>query len=225
MCFSAGASFVASGVTAVAGMTALGMARRPADRLLAAIPLCFAAQQFMEGVLWLSLAGPVDAAWRAPAMFGFLAVAKVAWPTWVPLAVRGVEGDPGRRRLLSALLVLGVVESALAGFALLAFPVAVEVAGGHLKYSIGAPPLFRVPADLLYYAVTLLPALVSSRGMIRGVGVVVLASLAVTELLYHSFVVSVWCFFAAVLSALVVLVVRGLAGGAPARSAGRAPAR
>lgn len=224
MCFSAGASFVASGVTAVAGVAALGLAKRPADRLIAAIPLCFAVQQVAEGVLWLALSGRVDASWRAPAMFGFLAVAKVAWPTWVPLAVRGVEVDSGRRRLLLALVGLGIVESAAAGFALAAFPVTVEVAAGHLEYSIGAPPEFRIPADILYYAVTLVPALVSSRPLIRGVGLVLLASLALAQLLYHESVVSVWCLIAAALSALVVLVVRALAGEARRRTARGAPA-
>ena len=74
MCFSAGASFAASAVTAVAGVAAFSVAKKPAFRLLAAIPIFFALHQLAEGVLWMTLGGDVDAAWQGPAMFTFLAL-------------------------------------------------------------------------------------------------------------------------------------------------------
>ncbi len=208
MCFSASASFAASGLTAVAGVAAFTGARRPAHRLLAGMPVFFALQQLAEGVLWLAAGGRVDPAWQAPAGFAFLLAARVLWPAWVPLMVRAVEDDPGRRRVLSVLLALGVLEGLLGGYALVAFPVTADILGHHVRYGIEAPDLFRVPVDALYYLVTVPPLLLSGDRTLRGIGVAMAAALVVSRLLYQEYAVSVWCFFAACLSVLVVLAVR-----------------
>lgn len=207
MCFSASASFAASGLTSIAGVAAVTGARQPAHRLLAGMPLFFALQQLAEGVLWLASTGRMAAAWQGPATFGFLIAARVLWPAWVPLMVRAVEEDPGRRRALSVLLVLGVLESVLSGFALAAFPVTADIAGHHVRYGIEAPVLFRVPVDVLYYVVTVPPLLLSGHRMLRVIGLVMVAALFLSKLLYHQYFVSVWCFFAALISVLVVMMV------------------
>lgn len=54
MCFSAEASFIASGGLAVIGGVSLVMAKKE-DKLLAVIPLLFSVQQAFEGVQWLYL--------------------------------------------------------------------------------------------------------------------------------------------------------------------------
>ena len=207
MCFSASASFAASGLTAVAGVAAFTGARRPAYRLLAGMPLFFALQQLAEGVLWLASSGRVDAAWQAPAMFTFLLAARVLWPAWVPLMVRAVEEDPGRRRALSVLLALGVLESVLGGYALVAFPVTADIVGHHVRYGIEDPVHFRVPVDVLYYLVTVPPLFLSSHRMMRVIGLLMVAALILSRLLYHEYLISTWCFFAALISVLVVMMV------------------
>jgi hypothetical protein len=215
MCFSASASFAASGLTAVAGVAAFTGARQPAYRLLAAMPLFFALQQLAEGVVWLAAGGRVDPAWQVPAAFAFLLAARVLWPAWVPLMVRAAEEDPGRRRVLSVLLALGVLEGLLGGYALAAYPVTVDTLGHHVRYGIAAPAAFRVPVDVLYYLVTLPPLFLSGHRALRGIGVAMLAALVVSRLFYREYAVSVWCFFAAFISVLVlVAVVR--AGARPA---------
>ena len=207
MCFSASASFAASGLTAVAGVAAFTGARRPAYRLLAGMPLFFALQQLAEGVLWLAAGGRVDPAWQAPAAFAFLLAARVLWPAWVPLMVRAVEEDPGRRRALSVLLALGVLESVLGGYALVAFPVTADIVGHHVRYGIEDPIHFRVPVDVLYYLVTVPPLFLSSHRMMRVIGLLMVAALILSRLLYHEYLISTWCFFAALISVLVVMMV------------------
>lgn len=207
MCFSASASFAASGLTAVAGVAAFTGARQPAYRLLAGMPLFFALQQLAEGVLWLAAGGRVDPSWQAPAAFAFLLAARALWPAWVPLMVRSVEEDPGRRRVLAVLLALGVLEGLLGGYALVAFPVTADVLGHHVRYGIEAPDLFRVPVDALYYLVTLPPLFLSGHRTLRVIGVAMLAALIVSRLLYQEYAVSVWCFFAACISVLVLAAV------------------
>ncbi|HEV8355517.1 MAG TPA: DUF6629 family protein [Gemmatimonadales bacterium] len=208
MCFSASASFAAAGVVTVAGVAALRGARKPAHLLLGAIPLFFALHQLAEGMLWLALSREGYAAWGQPAMFTFLIVAKVVWPVWVPLSIRALEEDPARRRALSALLALGVVLTAGLAYGLDAYPMRASIEGNHIRYRLDFPAPFRWTVDILYLLVTVLPPLVSSIRMMRWIGVILLASLVFSKIFFYSYVVSVWCFFAALISAMVVLVVR-----------------
>jgi hypothetical protein len=208
MCFSASASFIAAGVTGVAGGTALAGAKNNAHRLLAGIPIHFALHQFAEGVLWGTLTGGTDPRWQAPAMFFFLVIAQVVWPTWVPLAIRAVEEDPGRRRLMSVLLVLGIVESVALAYSLRTFAVTAEIAGSHIAYHIATPPVFRAIVDPLYAIVIVAPPLLSSLRLMRIIGVGVLVSLIVAKIAFYAAAASVWCFFAAFISVIIVMIVR-----------------
>ena len=54
MCFSAEVSFTAAGVLGALGAVCIGQASRLREKPLAAIPLLFAAQQALEGFIWLS---------------------------------------------------------------------------------------------------------------------------------------------------------------------------
>ncbi|TFG52051.1 MAG: hypothetical protein E4H38_00005 [Gemmatimonadales bacterium] len=208
MCFSATASFAASGVTGIAAIAAMAGAKTPAHRLLACIPISFALQQFAEGVLWRTLEGHTSLAWQAPAMFLFLILAKVVWPVVVPVAIRGMENEAGRRRLLTGLLGLGVVESAAFAYSLTAYPVTAAIAGGHIAYHIETPPLVRLVVDTLYVVTVTVPPFVSSTLLMRVLGVGVVVSLIVAKLAYYTAAASVWCFFAAFISVLIVVVVR-----------------
>ena len=218
MCFSATASFTASGVTALAGVLALSTAKNTPHRLLAGIPIYFALHQFAEGVLWRSLEGDGNLAWQAPAMFFFLVVAKVIWPAWVPLAVRSIEPEAGRRHLLSGLLVFGVIESAAEGWALTAHAVTAHIAGGHISYHIAIPPVLRAFVDTAYVLVVVVPPFLSSSRLMQIIGVGSLASLIVAKVTYPDAAASVWCFFAAFISALIVAIVRADALGRSPRT-------
>lgn len=208
MCFSATASFAATGVTSVAGVAALSGAKQSSHRLLAAIPLFFAVHQFAEGVLWLALSGGEHAAWQQPAMFTFLIIAKVVWPFWVPLAILAVELDSTRRKVLSALLVLGVAVALAHTYGLRAYPVSANIAGQHVQYRLDSPLPFRWVTDICYTLVTVLPPLVSSIRLTRSLGLLVLLSFIVLKIFYYEHFISAWCFFAGLISAMVVVVVR-----------------
>jgi len=224
VCFSANASFAASGVTAIAGATALGGSRTHAHRLVAAIPIFFALHQFAEAIVWLELEGKIDPTWQAPAMFFFLVVAKVIWPTWVPMATRAVE-EPGRRRtILTALLGLGVLESLAQVYALSTYDVSANIAGGHIAYHVETPPILRWVVDVGYVLVTAIPPLFSSHRMMRVLGVGVLASLIVAKVAFSDSAASVWCFFAAFMSLIIVAMVRSRAAKAGPAKTGTAQA-
>lgn len=212
MCFSATASFAAAGLTSIAGGAAMHGARRRSQMLLAAIPLWFAMHQFAEGLLWLGLTQPQHAAWQRPAMFTFLFFAEVVWPSWVPLAMLALEEDPARRKVLRALLALGIVLSVVRVYGLVAYPVSAAISGSHIQYRLDAPFALRRIGDVCYAIVTVVPPLVSSTRLVRWLGVLLVISLVLSKLLFYQTFISTWCFFAALISALVVLAVRSRRG-------------
>jgi hypothetical protein len=152
-------------------------------------------------------------------MFTFLFFAEVVWPSWVPLAMLTLEEDPARRKVLRALLALGIVLSVSRAYGLVAYPVSAGIAGSHIQYRLDAPFTLRKIADVCYAIVTVMPPLVSSIRVVRWIGVLLVASLIFSKLLFYQTFISTWCFFAALISALVVVVVRSRSRrGAPGQA-------
>lgn len=208
MCFSATASFTATGITALAGVTSIASARRSRYLVLSVAPLFFALQQAAEGVLWRIFDGDATAAWQMPATTLFLVVANVVWPIWVPLSFWIGEPDPSRRRWHRALVWLGVVVSIAYVVALISHPYTATVVGSHIAYHGGTPWRPVALVILAYPIAVVAPPLLSSRWTFRLIGVAVLVSLIVARAAYFSAAVSVWCFFAAMISGLVAVAIR-----------------
>ena len=204
MCFSANASFVAGASLVVLGMVTLQ--RAPAyTRAFAAIPLLFGVQQCLEGLVWLSLADPPRGDGAAPALLYSL-FSHVLWPMFLPFAVRRMEPVPWRRRAVMATQACGV---AVGLFFLAAFvdsPPTARLLGGHVAYDSVYPQVAVGMA--LYLFATCLPSLLSSHPVVRLFGVLSAASFGLVYLISLETLVSVWCFFAAMLSVVVALHVR-----------------
>ena len=83
MCFSASASFAASGGLAVLGGASLAIAKKE-NKLLALVPLMFAVQQGFEGIQWLYLQANTTSMIVG---YGFVFFAFLVWPIYVPTFV------------------------------------------------------------------------------------------------------------------------------------------
>ncbi len=208
MCFSASASFTAAGAVSVAGLAALRRASQAWQILVGAIPLLFGIHQLAEGVLWVALSDPRRVDWSGPAILVYLIVGKVTWAVWIPAAVLASETRPRRRKSLSLLLAMGAVLSVTLAYGLYAFPATASISESHVLYRQESPPLFRWTTGLAYVLVVTLPLLLSSMSLMRWVGLLLLISLIVSMIFYYSHVTSVWCFFAALISILLVAVVK-----------------
>jgi hypothetical protein len=208
MCFSPGASFGAGIALAVIGVASIKQAKKPSQRFFASIPLIFAVQQLVEGALWLALtdAGP---AWLAePATYGFLFFAQVVWPFWVPFSIYKLEerNNKTRRKFEKGLLVIGSVVSAYLLFCLLFYPVEGKALASHIAYQQAYPePISRYGGGL-YLIATILPPFFSGKKWMWTIGLAILIAYIVTLIFYENHIVSVWCYFAAVISILVWLV-------------------
>jgi hypothetical protein len=208
MCFSATGSFAISGLLTAVGATSLARNSSKPQRMFAAIPLIFAAQQAAEGTVWLTMSGGRGGVHQL-AVNIFLAVALIIWPTWLPVALRAVEQNPSRRRVLGALVWLGGAVAVYAAVFLARFHPVAQIAGHSIRYDYASSGdrgshLFYL---LVYTLPTVVPFFVSTLKMARPIGVLLVVSLVASVIVQRDALTSVWCFFAAILSGLILIAV------------------
>lgn len=198
MCFSAEASFAASGVLAA---TSVAIVRLPIDRdsrPLSLFPAVFATHQFIEGVLWLNQDGALPDAYKAVAVPAYVLLAYVLWPMLVPLAAYRAEPERRRQWIILICLAIGLGVGLRLALGLLQGPVDVSATCCSLVYHVEAPDWLLAP----YLVAVSIPFLVSSlRSLVLfGVGITISCAVAALTASAATFP-SVWCFFAAILSA------------------------
>jgi hypothetical protein len=201
MCFSAGGSFAASGVLTLAAAAALRVAPKR-ERMFASIPLIFAIQQAIEGFQWLA---PHPSVCSSVLGYGFLILAFFFWPAFVSLAAFRAERGPIRRRILLWFAGIGVLISCALLWILLSQPLDIVVHPFGIRYLIYSPLGWVGVA--MYLIATCGSLLVSSRRSFQLLGVLGAVSALLTELVFQNSFISVWCFFAALLSLYILVLV------------------
>ena len=201
MCFSATASFSAGVVLLGLGTLTLKSAKRPRELPFAAIPLLFAIQQLIEGVIWLTFSHEAPQI-NAVMTHVYSFFSHVLWPVYVPVAVLLIEPQGWRRRPLLVIITAAVALSGYLLYILLAYPVISRPTDQHIEYI--SPHFFAATTMTIYLLSTTSPIL-STHRMVRVFGVLALLSFAAAYYFYATWFISVWCFFAALLSAIVYL--------------------
>lgn len=227
MCFSAEASFSAAALLVPVGLYTVSKARRemPGWTLFASFPLVFGVQQALEGAVWLGLdAGDPELTYCAAR--GFLFFSNFFWPVWVPLAAWWLEEEASRKRMMSLLAMLGFffglaafLPTVLEGYAL-----QVGIEDHSVTYQtrlLDEGWISRPIVEMVYALIVLSSLLLSSERGIRIFGGLILLAFVATYGAYYHALISVWCFFAAVLSLYLVLAMRraGQVGVAAQRGA------
>jgi len=208
MCFSAVASFAASSVLAVVGVATVRVTKDPRQKLFASIPLLFAIQQVVEGFVWFSLQNEQYFWLEGFSVHVFLFFAQVVWPFFVPFSFLLMEKNEKRKRILFVLTLVGAIVAGYLGICLSLYDVQASVESFHIKYDLFFPAFNLNYKGILYFVATVIPAFVSSVKWVNFFGIGILASFLVTEVFYANYLVSVWCFFAAVLSILIYFIMR-----------------
>lgn len=220
MCFSAPVSFAATALLLPAGLYSVRLASQQNPRYLplAAIPIAFGIQQACEGFVWLGLEtnSATEVRWGA---FGFLAFAYWFWLFWAPWSVAVSEANAILRRVSWSLAVLGFTYGALLYLPLVFQPawLAVQVFHHSIQYDthlIFDPWLSQDIDRLIYAVIILIPFALASNPALKGFGATIALSATpcgyreacASHWLLHQVFVSVWCFFAAILSLLIVWI-------------------
>ena len=202
MCFSVTASFSAGAFLLGLGTLTLKSARRPRELVLAAIPLLFAIQQLIEGVIWLTFSADAPLL-NSVLTHVYLFFSHVLWPVYVPVAVLLIEPPGWHRRALLVFVAAGIAVGAYLLYVLVAFPIISRPTGQHIEYV--SPHFFAAVVMTLYLLSTTVSPLLSTHRMVKVFGVLALVSFGGAYFFYATWFISVWCFFAALLSAVIYL--------------------
>jgi hypothetical protein len=217
MCFSAGASFGAGIVLATAGSFSLKQVKNSSQVMFGAIPFLFALQQACEGMLWLSLTNSKFSEWQVPMTYLFLFFAQGLWVFWVPVSVYLFEGPGKRKKILFIFSVVGCFSAFFLICRLIFFDVSSGASRHHIFYNIQSGEAVIVISSIFYFLSTVVPLFVSrTRNMVL-LGIALLGSLIASWFFYETYFISVWCFFAALLSSIIIFILRSVNRSAATR--------
>jgi len=208
MCFSAGASFAGAAVISAIGIAAVREVHKPSHKLFATIPLFFAFQQVAEGVVWLSLKAGGDQSLQMAGAYIFLLMALVIWPMMIPMAILKMEENANKRKLMKVIFGAGLILSLYYSACLVNLNVYPRINQFHIQYINDFP---RIPGHIafgIYGLVTITPLFISSVRRVSAFGILIIISFVITGILYKEYLTSVWCFFAALISSVIYIIIK-----------------
>lgn len=227
MCFSAAASFSSAVLLIPAGLycakKAMGLSKP--YWVIGLLPLLFGIQQILEGLVWLALASHDPQAIRLSAL-GFMAFSHLFWLFWIPLASYVLETRGLKKTVFLALAVLGGLYGASMYLPLIVHADWLSVTQIQHSISYDAVLIYddylpRIVVRALYAAIVLTALLFSSDRNIRIFGFIIATSVAIATVFFGYAFISVWCYFAAVLSLYILFMIVRIAR---AQTAGTSPA-
>jgi|ERR1019366_3586866 hypothetical protein len=209
MCFSAEASFGASVILGTVGVITVRQVQTKSQLPFAIIPFIFSFQQFTEGVLWMTFHNNNLAFLQPIATYTFLIFAQIVWPTWVPLSIILLEKDVRRKKILYVILGLGILCSVYITYSFLFYNVHSEISNHHIQYTFDYPHTahFLWLTGLFYFIPTVVSTFISSVKRMQILGIIILLSCLITRTLMQQHFISVWCFFAALISVIVLFII------------------
>jgi len=207
MCFSANASFGAGVFLTSIGVIATKNISNKKQILFASIPILFGIQQITEGFLWLSLTSHRNYFLQQFTTYFFLIIAQIIWPIFIPLAIYLKEKNRHFRKIKIMLLSTAILVSGYLTYCLATFKVEAQITGMHILYYENFPKQFHNLSGLLYIISTATMPLLSNNKLIRYLGVTILVSYFFTKIFYSGYEISVWCFFASIISIYILIII------------------
>jgi hypothetical protein len=203
MCFSVPADVVAGVVLLPMAFVSLREVRHVREVPFASLPLLFALHQLTEAVVWAGVDGydVSHAVWQT-AVWLYVGFAMVVLPTLFPLSVLLLEPQGARRRV-APFVALGVVMSTVFAVEVLSAPVTVVAHPHALEYVTGLSHGGLLSVG--YIVAVIGPALLSGYRSVVVFGLVNLVGLLVVAVVYLDAFASLWCVYAALTSALVMV--------------------
>ena len=200
MCFSGTASFIAGTTLSLVGVATIKKAKRKAELPFATIPLLFGIQQIIEGIVWISFGNP---ALNVISTYAYSMFSHVLWPIFVPIAILLLEKDPVRKKILRVFTGVGLAVGIFLLYFIFQDGIISQVVNKSVLYN--SPHLYLPLVLTLYVLATCVSFLISSDKIINIIGIVMLASFTIAGLFFSTTFISVWCFFAAILSFIIFI--------------------
>ena len=201
MCFSAAASFTASGMLVVTGIVSTVFAIRSNPRFIPInlLSFFFAIQQFSEGMIW------IGSPWFSPSIWGaiFLFFAFFVYPWFFGYSSYLLTRNPKRKKIILALVFAGVI------FGACLYSTAVFVTGyyadarccAHIYYYF--PLVQQVTLNILapiYVLLTSVPLFYCDHRGTSALAWLIIFTASICWVIYMKYFISVWCFYAAIIT-------------------------
>lgn len=206
MCFSASASFTAGIALLLCSIAALKQVTNKKFYMIALIPLIFGVQQLVEGFVWLSFSQEQLMPWRNLFSYIFVGTAALLWPIWVPISLYKVEPQQNQKQNFYVSIMAGVVFATTTLIYFFFYPLTTEIINCHIAYALNIPYNLDIATAALYLAAAALPFFLSSIKKMWLLGIALLISYAISYFFFYQAHVSMWCFFAAILSIIIVIL-------------------
>jgi len=206
MCFSANVSYGSAALLIATGVvTTLGN-KKKSQRMIAAIPLLFGLQQAAEGIVWQTM-GAESSSLHQFAIWIYLGMANVVWPSWLPWSIYNLEVNLKRKRILKILGIIGTCVSVLAAWMLSSAELKAFISGHSLAYDyVHLKRFLSANFDFpLYLTATIVPFFVSSLQTVKRAGYLFFGSMVIAQFINQETTTSVWCFFAALISLYIAV--------------------
>lgn len=203
MCFSATVNFAGSAALGTAGVATLAKVKHRRELLFAAMPLLFAIHQFIEGFVWLGLDGDLSPTVAHNMGAAFMLYAQGLLPLLAPLSVFLFEPNARSRRRMLPFVMLGGAVTLYILWALTAFPLQLYIERNSIVYMNQATN--NTIVALLYVIVTCGSLFFSHIRMMVLFGAANLAILLIVMAVKRYAFTSVWCAYAALASAIILV--------------------
>lgn len=218
MCFSVQASFTAAVVIGTIGVVSIAKAK-PQLRILAFMPLFFALQQAIEGIVWLTLgSGDTTSLLNTTSAYLYMILATIFWPLWIPSVLYRIEENSIRKRGLQINIGIGLLVGITSMLGLILLGCVAEVVDYHINYTHVLKSYAYLPQSFLTFIYNtafilyLLPTVGSFFiSTLRGawvLGAVFSLAWVVSIIAFAMAFASVWCFFAAWASIIIFFMVK-----------------
>lgn len=213
MCFSATASFTSAAILMPAGLYCL----KRADKVdksywaFAMLPFLFGLQQLVEGGVWLSINAGKEEVTHVLAL-GFLFFSHFLWLSWIPYTAYLTESSPRLRQSFLLIAMFGLLFGAVMFVPMLFNTelLTVSVVRHSIDYKLRIISDGYVSQQFItgvYMMVIFVPLLLSSDRFHRVFGVLVTLSSVVTWIFFDWVYLSVWCFFASLVTLYIFFMI------------------
>jgi len=230
MCFSATASFVASAGLFSASVYMVKVVKRLNFRAVVSVvmPLGFSVQQAAEGCVWLALNnGHQQLANNFGLLYMFFGF--FFWPAYMPLLGLVNESDHKRKRAFAVIMVAGLIYGLNLYLPLISQHTLVQTAivnqciAYSMQFNILATfsyipnGFIAVPGsihNILYLFFGSFSMLISSHRSLGILGVMIGIAYTISYTFYTVISGSIWCYFAAIISIMMIVIEKNLFYGA-----------
>ena len=135
-------------------------------------------------------------------------LALIILPVWIPFSIGLMEERTSlRRKCLNFLMYAGILWSTIIVFALFRSGATVAIEKCHILYTIQEEfygPLFAL---VCYALIAIPPFFISRNRLINILGILVALSCGISYYVWEQHLISLWCFFAALISLGIYFVV------------------